>query len=128
MDMPQDDGSVKRNALQRLRDSFVNANADGQALRGALNRSSPIFGQIEDGAVQGGVMPVASGVAESEALAKAVKGRLMTPNMGNGAIIKDAAQPLINEAQTMAANAKPRVDARQLLKAIQEKFGNKLVQ
>lgn len=117
--MPNDDGSVKRNALQKLRDSFNNQMLDTEAFQNSMERSNPMLAQIREGAVQGGVMPVAGSAGmlagSADDLAKAVGGKIMNPNMGHGAIIRDAAQPVLSEAATMAANAKPRLNPKDLM-------------
>lgn len=126
MRMPQDDGSIKRNALQRLRDSFANQMLDAEALQGSMERDNPLLAQIREGAVQGGVMPIAGSAGKmggsAKTLAEQVKGKILSnnPALGTGATIQ-APMRVLNEAETMAANAKPRL-SKEALAELWKKF------
>ncbi len=117
MEIPQDDGSIRRNALQRLRDSFANKMLDAEALQSTMERDNPMLAQIREGAVSGGVMPISglgSAVAgATEGLANAVGGKVIRSNTGFGGIVNAPAKVL---EQTASLPKPARIDPRQLLK------------
>lgn len=125
MKMPQDDNSIKRNALQRLRDSFANQMLDAESLQNTMERSNPMLAQIREGAVSGGVMPVGGlGSAvegATKGLADKVGGAVVRENMGFGGIVNAPAKSA-SMAESMAANAKPRLSKEAQL-AILKKLG-----
>ena len=117
MEMPQDDGSIRRNALQRLRDSFANQMLDAEALQSSMERDNPMLAQIREGAVSGGVMPIGSLSSAvkggTQGLANAVKGTVERANTGFGGIVNAPAKVL---EQTASLPKPARIDPRQLLK------------
>jgi hypothetical protein len=119
MDIPQDDGSIRRTALQRLRDSFSNKVLDAEAMQSSMERDNPMLSQISKGMAQGGVMPVGGlGSAVEGAttgLAEQVGGQVVRPNTGYGGIVNAPAKEL-SEAATQLANKNPnRIDPRTLM-------------